>query len=115
MFQGLFFGPVYEGQCDSWYTNMVLLGKEISVVKGDRIVLKTEANLTNFQMEQHMVSLVHGCWLSCSSYTIVVAAGSNVCCIGTLKVVMFPVFLSHLLLNTGCFFYFLLGCLFEIY
>ncbi|XP_026193875.1 uncharacterized protein LOC34621873 [Cyclospora cayetanensis] len=51
---GRFFGPIYEGQCDSWYTNFVLLGREIRVCKGDRIRVKTEVNLTNFQREQHM-------------------------------------------------------------
>lgn len=58
MLQGLFFGPIYEGQCDSWYTNVVLLGREIYVSKGDKIFLKTEANLTNFQREQQMVRLI---------------------------------------------------------
>ncbi|CDJ32195.1 LOW QUALITY PROTEIN: uncharacterized protein EMH_0042900 [Eimeria mitis] len=61
---GVFFGPVYEGQCDSWYTNVVLLGKEVSVTKGDRILLQTEANLTNFQREQHMVCHMHSCSLT---------------------------------------------------
>ncbi|CDI85368.1 hypothetical protein, conserved [Eimeria praecox] len=50
----IFVGASENGQCDSWYTNVVLLGKEISVSKGDRILVKTEANLTNFQREQHM-------------------------------------------------------------
>ncbi|CDJ60228.1 Conserved Plasmodium protein, related [Eimeria maxima] len=62
---GVFFGPVYEGQCDSWYTNVVLLGKEIAVFKGDRVILKTEVNLTNFQREQHMVGLCHSCSPAC--------------------------------------------------
>ncbi|KAL8430814.1 hypothetical protein ACSSS7_005697 [Eimeria intestinalis] len=54
---GLFFGPVYEGQCDSWYTNMVLLGRDIRVSRGDIIRVSTEANLTNFQREMQTARL----------------------------------------------------------
>ncbi|KAL8271554.1 hypothetical protein Esti_004589 [Eimeria stiedai] len=66
---GLFFGPVYEGQCDSWYTNMVLLGRDIRVSKGDTIRVFTEANLTNFQREMHMARLSNlfaEFWVLCS-------------------------------------------------
>ncbi|KAL8438768.1 hypothetical protein Efla_003060 [Eimeria flavescens] len=72
---GLFFGPVYEGQCDSWYTNMVLLGRDIRISKGDTVCVSTEANLTNFQRELQMARRHQGLrgkgWVSVSrpSYT----------------------------------------------
>ncbi|PHJ25533.1 hypothetical protein CSUI_000609, partial [Cystoisospora suis] len=48
---GKHFGTVYEGQCDSWYTNVILIGKEIAVLPGDKIVLFTVADLKNYQLE----------------------------------------------------------------
>lgn len=49
--QGKHFGTVYEGQCDSWYTNVVLLGEEFDVLPGDKIVVLTIADLKNYQVE----------------------------------------------------------------
>ncbi|KFG27877.1 hypothetical protein TGP89_207100 [Toxoplasma gondii p89] len=48
---GRHFGTVFEQQCDSWYTNVVLLGKEIEVRPRDRITLFTIADLKNYQVE----------------------------------------------------------------
>ncbi|PFH36888.1 hypothetical protein BESB_033460 [Besnoitia besnoiti] len=48
---GRHFGTVFERQCDSWYTNIVLLGKEIDVRRRDRITLFTVADLKNYQLD----------------------------------------------------------------
>uniref|UniRef100_A0A3B0MM74 Uncharacterized protein n=1 Tax=Theileria annulata TaxID=5874 RepID=A0A3B0MM74_THEAN len=44
---GEHFGTRY-GQCESWYTNFLLLDKEYTVFKGDLVLVNSIANLTNY-------------------------------------------------------------------
>ncbi|AFZ79934.1 hypothetical protein BEWA_027830 [Theileria equi strain WA] len=44
---GEHFGTRY-GQCESWYTNIVLLDKEYTVYPGDFVLVRTISNLTNY-------------------------------------------------------------------